>query len=202
MTTSSNYGSLGPEVTHTPTSPTPASHPPVSSTPAVATQPESDHHLYALPAATTTARGRASILHRVSARLIDWSVSLLGLLFGYVILTYLSPSGVTAVIEGFVLLVALPAVLTLWNEVFMQGLTGQSIGKRSAHICLALDDDGRPVGVDRAFLRYAAIFASAAATLGIFLIVDTIVCALSYDGRRIWDRVMHFDVVPGYIEPE
>ncbi|MCP4686032.1 MAG: RDD family protein [bacterium] len=43
-------------------------------------------------------------------------------------------------------------VFWLWNGVYRMGRTGQSLGRQFLHI-IVLNDQGRPIGVGRAFLR-------------------------------------------------
>jgi uncharacterized RDD family membrane protein YckC len=47
-------------------------------------------------------------------------------------------------------------VLGLWNQVFRQGKTGQTIGKQIVGITLIREQDGQPVGPLMAFLRSLA----------------------------------------------
>jgi len=56
--------------------------------------------------------------------------------------------------------------ITLWNRVFRQGRTGQSIGKRVLGIRLVAEAGLRPVGALTAFLRELAHYADAISYVG------------------------------------
>jgi len=56
--------------------------------------------------------------------------------------------------------------ITLWNRVFLQGRTGQSIGKRVLGIRLVAEAGLRPVGALTAFLRELAHYADGVSYVG------------------------------------
>jgi uncharacterized RDD family membrane protein YckC len=58
--------------------------------------------------------------------------------------------------------------LFLWNQVFRQGRTGQSLGKQVVGIRLIREQDGQPVGPGMTFVRYLAH------------ILDSIPCYIGY----------------------
>ncbi|WP_410789387.1 RDD family protein [Kribbella sp. C-35] len=100
---------------------------------------------------------------RVAASLIDSLIALAPLLIGYGALIanvvarrdnpypYDRPQW-WAIILFLVCLVASIA-LSLWNRVFRQGRTGQSVGKSALHIKLIDAVTGEPIGAGRSFLR-------------------------------------------------
>jgi uncharacterized RDD family membrane protein YckC len=49
-------------------------------------------------------------------------------------------------------------VFSLWNQVFRQGTTGQTLGKQVVGIKLIREQDGQPVGAGMAFVRSIAHF--------------------------------------------
>ena len=55
-------------------------------------------------------------------------------------------------------LYAAATVFLIWNIVFRQGRTGQTIGKQQLKIRLVRDSDRQPIGSLRAFLRQLAHF--------------------------------------------
>jgi uncharacterized RDD family membrane protein YckC len=57
--------------------------------------------------------------------------------------------GIALMVLGFVVML----VIQLWNRVFRQGRTGQSIGKKVAGIRLVEGRTGQPVGAGMAFVR-------------------------------------------------
>jgi len=60
------------------------------------------------------------------------------------------PLGITVMILGYVLLFA----FVIWNSVFRQGRTGQSLGKKVLGIQVVKLDTGQFLGVGTAFLRW------------------------------------------------
>ena len=60
--------------------------------------------------------------------------------------------GIALMVLGFVLMLA----IQLWNRVFRQGRTGQSIGKKATGIKLVEERSGQPVGAGMAFVREIA----------------------------------------------
>ena len=60
--------------------------------------------------------------------------------------------GIALMVLGFVLMLA----IQLWNRVFRQGRTGQSIGKKVTGIKLVEERSGQPVGAGMAFVREIA----------------------------------------------
>jgi uncharacterized RDD family membrane protein YckC len=64
--------------------------------------------------------------------------------------------GQPVVVAVGVALVVLAAAVAVANHGWLQGVTGQSVGKRMAGVWLVSLADGRPVGVGKAMLRTAA----------------------------------------------
>lgn len=116
----------------------------------------------------------ASFGQRALALIVDWAITLVGLIpmiIGFIILVTAAPSevyvdefGMTqteggnssqAVIGG--LLIGLGALIslgiTLWNRIFKMGRTGQSVGKKMVGLKLVDDQSGQPIGAGKAFLR-------------------------------------------------
>lgn len=59
--------------------------------------------------------------------------------------------------SGIILLLsALSGVYVVWNVLFRQGRTGQTIGKQQMKIALVREADGQPMGAWRCFLRQIA----------------------------------------------
>jgi uncharacterized RDD family membrane protein YckC len=57
--------------------------------------------------------------------------------------------GIALMVLGFVVMVA----IGLWNRVFKQGRTGQSVGKKAMGIKLVEERTGQPVGAGMSFVR-------------------------------------------------
>jgi uncharacterized RDD family membrane protein YckC len=81
-------------------------------------------------------------------------------------------------------------VVSTWNVIVRQGLTGQSIGKQVLGIRVIALDTGQPLGVGRNLLRYVSHFA------------DSLLCYIGYllplwDERRqtIADKIVNSAVV-------
>jgi uncharacterized RDD family membrane protein YckC len=107
----------------------------------------------------------ASWIARVGGYLLD------GLIFGIpiVILALIGAAigggGGTAII---ILAYLVGLVFGLWNQVFRQGRTGQTIGKQIVGIKLIREQDGQPVGAGMAFVR------------GLAHILDSIPCYIGF----------------------
>jgi len=91
---------------------------------------------------------------------------------------------------GFVVLLALIG-FQLWNTVFKQGTTGQSLGKELAKTKLIAEQTGLPLGAGMTFVRQLAH------------IVDSLICYIGWlfplwDQKRqtLADKIMHSVVVP------
>ena len=100
---------------------------------------------------------------RVAASLIDSLIVLVPIVIGYgaliwnVVARQDNPSPYDnpqwwAIILFLVGMVAAIA-LSLWNRVFRQGRTGQSVGKSALHIKLIDAVSGEPIGAGKSFLR-------------------------------------------------
>ncbi|MEU8224556.1 RDD family protein [Kribbella sp. NPDC048915] len=100
---------------------------------------------------------------RVGASLVDALVSGIPAMIGYAVFiaNALSRSGNTYpddepepwAILAFVLGFLITLALGLWNRVFRQGRTGQSVGKSVLKIRLVDMQTAQPIGAGRAFLR-------------------------------------------------
>jgi uncharacterized RDD family membrane protein YckC len=112
---------------------------------------------------------------RALAYLIDWALTLIGLIpaiLGIILIAVGVPSEVNTdqfgntttsgdanvglVVAGG-LLIALGGLIaigiTIWNRVFKMGRTGQSVGKKVIGLYLLDDKTGQPVGAGMTFLR-------------------------------------------------
>lgn len=100
---------------------------------------------------------------RVGAYLIDCLISAVPVLIGYGVFianiasragnTYPDDSPEAWAIIVFLLSLAVSLGLGLWNRVFRQGRTGQSVGKSALHLRLVDSTYLQPVGAGKAFLR-------------------------------------------------
>jgi uncharacterized RDD family membrane protein YckC len=105
----------------------------------------------------------ASWIARVGASLIDGLISMAPILVGYGVLIanivareenpYPDDDPQAYAIIIFLVGVLASIGLTLWNRVFRQGRTGQSVGKSALHIRLIDAGNWQPIGAGRAFLR-------------------------------------------------
>jgi len=103
----------------------------------------------------------ADWLPRVGASLIDSLISSVPFAIGYVVFIadiatrqngYDDGPSAFAIIL-FVVGILASIGLSLWNRVFRQGRTGQSVGKSALHIRLIDATTGQPIGAGRSFLR-------------------------------------------------
>jgi uncharacterized RDD family membrane protein YckC len=107
----------------------------------------------------------ASWISRVGAYLLD--ALIIGVPAVVIILIGVSiggGAGTAIAILGYLLAL----VFGLWNQVFRQGKTGQTIGKQIVGIKLIREQDGQPVGAGMAFLR------------GLAHVLDSIPCYIGF----------------------
>nr|WP_238345054.1 RDD family protein [Actinopolymorpha cephalotaxi] len=98
------------------------------------------------------------------------------------------PSGAATAIGSVLYLVSLG--ISIWNIVFRQGTTGQSIGKQVLNIKLVRESDGQPLGPGTTFVRSLAH------------ILDALPCYVGFlwplwDSKRqtFADKLMHSLVI-------
>lgn len=98
--------------------------------------------------------GRASFGRRAGAHLIDTGVPVLGLLVIARALARYHYSLAPFVLAALGVLVVL--AFAMWNTLFRQGATGQSLGKRATGIRLVGERSAQPIGFGRAVVRQVA----------------------------------------------
>ena len=81
------------------------------------------------------------------------------------------------------------------NHVIKQGVSGQTIGKRSLKIKLIRIDTGKPLGVGLAFVRWLIIVVFSVMTGGLYILVDLIAPAFTEKNQRITDKMLSSVVV-------
>jgi len=81
------------------------------------------------------------------------------------------------------------------NHVIKQGVSGQTIGKRSLKIKLIRIDTGKPLGVGLAFVRWLIIVVFSFMTGGLYILVDLIAPAFTEKNQRITDKMLSSVVV-------
>ncbi len=117
-------------------------------------------------------------IYRVGASLVDGAISGIPVAIGAAFLlpsldSAGQPSGAAASVAALLYLVSF--VFSLWNVVFRQGRTGQSIGKQVLNIKLVREADGQPLGAGTTFVRGLAHF------------LDGLACYVGYLWP-LWDR--------------
>lgn len=100
---------------------------------------------------------------------------------------------IVAAVIGSAALSALVGLAVLayvvYNQIYLQGTTGQTIGKKNQGIRLARADNGQPVGPVMAFVRGLLSGVIAAICL-----LDHWIILVDSDKRRISDKVLGFHV--------
>ncbi len=133
----------------------------------------------------------ASYGSRVVAYLIDFAIAMailivLGIVA--VILGLISETlGIIFLIIGIYIA---PLVFSLWNSVFRQGSTGQTIGKEKQNIKLVADATGQPVGAGMAFVRLLL-----GGILVNFCLIDILWPLWDEEKKRLSDKILNFSVV-------
>lgn len=141
---------------------------------------------------------KASYGRRILAWLVDMlcMAALAGVTVGLGLASVLSDSVRPL---GVVLLIISPFVVigfSLWNAVFRQGRTGQSIGKSLMGTKLVSTETGSPVGAGSAFVRGLVAWALNAVTAGLFSLVDLLFPAFDKNGQRVVDKMLKMQVTP------
>jgi uncharacterized RDD family membrane protein YckC len=141
---------------------------------------------------------KASYGRRVLAWLVDTlcTSALAGVVIGLGVIAVFSDA---ARPFGVALLIASPFILigfSLWNAVFRQGRTGQTIGKSLMSTKLVSTETGGPVGAGSAFVRGLVAWALNAVTAGLFFIVDLLFPAFDKNGQRVVDKMLKMQVTP------
>ena len=141
---------------------------------------------------------KASYGRRILAWLVDTlcMAALTGVTIGLGLASVLSDSvrplgGVLLIISPFVVI-----GFSLWNAVFRQGRTGQSIGKSLMGTKLVSTETGSPVGAGSAFVRGLVAWALNAVTAGLFSLVDLLFPAFDKNGQRVVDKMLKMQVTP------
>ncbi|MFM8857039.1 MAG: RDD family protein [Actinomycetota bacterium] len=141
---------------------------------------------------------KASYGRRILALLIDavCTGGLAGVTIGLGIASVFSetvrPLGVgLLIISPFVVL-----GFQLWNAVFRQGRTGQTVGKSLMGTKLVSTETGSPVGAGSAFVRGLVAWALNMVTAGLFSIVDLLFPAFDKNGQRVVDKMLKMQVTP------
>jgi uncharacterized RDD family membrane protein YckC len=99
---------------------------------------------------------------------------------------------------GVFLLVAGPLaglIIGIWNKVFKEGKTGQSIGKAQMGISLVDSTTGLPLGPGRCFLRELVFGLLNGITGSVFGIIDYLWPLWDQNNERIMDKIITSRVV-------
>jgi uncharacterized RDD family membrane protein YckC len=95
----------------------------------------------------------ASWLQRVGAALLDWLITFVpGFVVVLIGIAIGNGLGVFIAIVGYLAVLA----FGIWNVVFRQGRTGQTLGKQQVGIKLIREQDGQVVGAGMSFIRQVA----------------------------------------------
>ncbi len=78
----------------------------------------------------------------------------------------------------------------IWNSIFKQGQTGQTIGKTKQNIKLVSDQSGGPVGVGPAFIRYLL-----GGLLTSICYLDVLWPLFDEQKKRLTDKILNLSVV-------
>lgn len=158
-------------------SPPPGSNPP----------PPAGYQAYQ-PGAASVGATPANFGQRAIAYLIDVALVIPILIVGGILFAVSDVLGLIVMILGTLAYV-------IYNLYYLQGTTGQSIGKKQQQIKLVRDSDGQPVGGGMAFLRYLLAGAISNFTCGIYGLLDYLWPLWDNDKKRLTDKILKFAVV-------
>ena len=104
----------------------------------------------------------------------------------------------STVVLGVLLMIAGPLaglIIGIWNKVFKEGKTGQSIGKAQMGISLVDSTTGLPLGPGRCFLRELVFGLLNGITGSVFGIIDYLWPLWDQNNERIMDKIITSRVV-------
>ncbi|MDQ1395054.1 MAG: hypothetical protein QOG64_313 [Acidimicrobiaceae bacterium] len=132
---------------------------------------------------------------RVVAYLIDLET-------GFVpIIAVLIVSRIIGIVIGvlglLILLLGYLAVLAyqVWNIGYLQGTTGQSLGKRAQGISLVKEETMQPVGFGMSVVRYILAGAIGSVTCGIYGLLDILWPLWDPKRQRLTDKILKMAVI-------
>jgi uncharacterized RDD family membrane protein YckC len=134
---------------------------------------------------------------RVIAYLIDVAIVialyLVVLIVGLILSAITRPLGVVVWILGYVAVFA----YSVWNWGYLQGTTGQSIGKRQQGIRLIKEETLLSVGFGMAVVRYLVASVISTITCGIYGVLDLLWPLWDARRQRLTDKILKMNVVQG-----
>ena len=130
------------------------------------------------------ARFRAPFALRCGAILIDYIILVAILAFSTLVSRLLGGGARSAGNSSETIGILLTIVVAALNLGVLPGLTGFTVGKWAAGLRI-LRDDGRPIGIGRAFARHFAGYPLSFITLGIGFLI----AALTLRGRALHDLI-------------
>lgn len=139
-------------------------------------------------AATTSAGVPAEFGERFVAWLIDFVIVIPILIVSAIAFAVSEPLGLIVYIVGVLGYV-------IYNLMYLQGTTGQTIGKKRQNIKLVADATGQPVGFGMAFVRYIVAQLISSLTCGIGGVLDYLWPLWDAENKRLTDKVLKFGVV-------
>lgn len=134
-------------------------------------------------------RAPAELGPRFVAFLIDYGI----LVVGYIVLLILGAifGAIADVLGAIVVFLGALGILAfgIYNYLYLQGTTGQTIGKKRQGITLLRATDGQPVGIGMAFVRglLGGILAN-------ICLLDYIWIFIDEENRRLSDKILDFNV--------
>lgn len=126
---------------------------------------------------------------RIVAALIDF-----GIPFGLIMAGLIVGVIVGSVVDFLGALVVLVAYLgafgfSIYNQLYLQGTTGQTIGKKQQGLALLSDQTGEPVGLGMVFVRMLL-----SGVLTQICLLDVIWIFVDEENRRLSDKILTFNV--------
>jgi len=90
-------------------------------------------------------------------------------------------------------------ILTAWffNDIWRQGRTGATFGKKRMGISLVKSATGEPIGVGLAFIRWGAVWFFNSLSFGLYILADLLAPAFTERRQRITDKMLSSEVIVG-----
>lgn len=138
-------------------------------------------------AGVPAARGDRFVAFLIDA-LLAMGAMVIPMVIGAVFIAVNEGLGIALMIIGFLAGIG----FVLYNQLFLQGTTGQTLGKRQRNISLLVDATGAPPGI---LMMLARLFLSG--LIDQVCSIDTIWILIDDEHRRLSDKVLKFHVRQG-----
>ena len=138
---------------------------------------------------------------RVIAYLIDavvpFAIAILALIVGQIFGVVSNALGALIAFLGYLAAFA----YSIWNMAYLQGTTGQSLGKRQQGISLVGEATIQPIGIGMVIVRYLVYSVLGTFTCGIYALLDILFPLWDAKRQRLTDKILKNAVIKSTAAP-